>query len=351
MERRYQVFISSTYSDLMEERGELIQVILELGCIPAGMELFPATTEAAWELIKSVIDDSDYYCLVIGGRYGSLDASGISYTEKEYDYAISKGKPLIAFLHGDPGGIPTNKTDGNDEARQKLAALRSKVESQHHCKYWKTPADLGGIASRSLINLMRSHPGEGWVRGRYAATSELQVELANLRARVAELTSEVDRSKGDEKRAHATDLAGGEDVVDIQFSAQLEGEADKRDNFKVTVTWDRILKYVGPKLLNECTDEDFEEKLKLCCYHSFRSPEGKKVNWGSIVLPYVVFDKVKIQLRALGYMVSGSKRRAVSDTHVYWKLTEEGEHRLISVQAVKKSSGGDNGDSAATQGE
>ena len=70
-EKRYQVFISSTYVDLQEERREVLRAVLELDHMPAGMELFPATDDSAWDLIKGVIDSSDYYVVIIGGRYGS----------------------------------------------------------------------------------------------------------------------------------------------------------------------------------------------------------------------------------------------------------------------------------------
>jgi hypothetical protein len=91
MDKRYQVFISSTYADLKAERQDVIQTVIEANCIPAGMELFPAADEAQLAFIKRVIDDCDYYLLIIGGRYGSVDESGISYTEQEYDYAVSHG--------------------------------------------------------------------------------------------------------------------------------------------------------------------------------------------------------------------------------------------------------------------
>ena len=91
MEKRYQVFVSSTYADLKDERQKVIQTLMELDCIPSGMELFPAMDEEQWQFIKNIIDDCDYYLLIIGGRYGSLAEDGISYTEKEYDYAIEKG--------------------------------------------------------------------------------------------------------------------------------------------------------------------------------------------------------------------------------------------------------------------
>lgn len=77
MEKRYQIFISSTFRDLIDERQAVLKSILELDHMPAGMELFPATYDTAWDLIKDVIDASDYYVLIIGGRYGSLDGEGI----------------------------------------------------------------------------------------------------------------------------------------------------------------------------------------------------------------------------------------------------------------------------------
>ena len=106
MEKRYQVFLSSTFVDLKEERQAVLKAVLELDHMPAGMELFPAADESAWELIKDVIDASDYYVVIIGGRYGSLGEDGIGYTEREYDYAIGAKKPIIPLLHANPDNLP-----------------------------------------------------------------------------------------------------------------------------------------------------------------------------------------------------------------------------------------------------
>src|ERR1041385_5378657 len=105
MEKRYQVFVSSTYADLKDERRRVIQALMEMDCIPAGMELFPAADEERWNFIKKVIDDCDYYLLIIGGRYGSTTPDGISYTEKEFDYAVSIGLKVVALIHGEPDNI------------------------------------------------------------------------------------------------------------------------------------------------------------------------------------------------------------------------------------------------------
>ncbi|POY38908.1 hypothetical protein C3L50_11400 [Flavobacterium alvei] len=99
--KKYQIFISSTFTDLINERQAAVEAILKKGHIPAGMELFSANNKSQWEVIKKWIDDSDIYVLILGGRYGSIDNStGLSYTEMEYNYAIEKGKPFFALILG-----------------------------------------------------------------------------------------------------------------------------------------------------------------------------------------------------------------------------------------------------------
>ena len=108
LDKRYQVFVSSTFEDLQEERKEVMQALLELDCIPSGMELFPASNDDQWTLIKNVIDDCDYYLLIIGGRYGSENDEGISYTQMEFEYALRQGKPMISSVSYTHLTLPTN---------------------------------------------------------------------------------------------------------------------------------------------------------------------------------------------------------------------------------------------------
>ena len=135
MEKRYQVFVSSTFEDLIPERQEVMQALLELDCMPAGMELFPAADDDQWTLIKRVIDDCDYYIVIIGGRYGSVGQDNKSYTQMEYEYAVSCGKPVIAFIHKDPGKLPAEKTEKDPEAAQKLQEFIS-LAKKKMVKYW-----------------------------------------------------------------------------------------------------------------------------------------------------------------------------------------------------------------------
>lgn len=96
--KKYQIFISSTFLDLIEERQAAVEAIVKMGHIPAGMELFKAG-KSQWHTITKWIDESDVYVLILGGRYGSLnDVEGKSYTHLEYEYALSQGKPVFALV-------------------------------------------------------------------------------------------------------------------------------------------------------------------------------------------------------------------------------------------------------------
>lgn len=96
--KKLQVFVSSTYTDLIEERQAAVQAILDAGHIPAGMELFKAG-KSQMQTIQKWIDESDVYMLILGGRYGSIEEeSGLSYTELEYRYALSKNMPVFAIV-------------------------------------------------------------------------------------------------------------------------------------------------------------------------------------------------------------------------------------------------------------
>jgi hypothetical protein len=150
MERRYQVFVSSTYEDLHEERREVMQALLALNCIPTGMELFPAADDDSWTHIRRFIAECDYYIVIVGGRYGSRGPEGTSYTEMEYDHAVKSGLPTLAFLHKNPGMIVADKTEPTDEGKAALAAFRKKVENARHAKYWTSSGELAGTVTLGM---------------------------------------------------------------------------------------------------------------------------------------------------------------------------------------------------------
>ena len=45
MDKRYQVFVSSTYADLQQERQKVIQALMEMDCIPVTWSSFLLLTK------------------------------------------------------------------------------------------------------------------------------------------------------------------------------------------------------------------------------------------------------------------------------------------------------------------
>lgn len=162
MNKKYQVFVSSTYNDLREERLAVISGLLDISCIPVGMEQFPASPSSQWEYIKKMIDMSDYYILIVAGKYGSIDPEdNISYTEKEYNYAKSKNIPILAFLYEDIDNLPAKNTD-ND--RVQIDRFRKEVSTGRLIKYYSNVEELRSRITSAMYQVIDSTPRPGWIR-------------------------------------------------------------------------------------------------------------------------------------------------------------------------------------------
>ena len=181
--KKYQIFVSSTFVDLKDERQAVSRAILNLGHIPAGMELFPAADLDQMSFIRKVIDDCDYYILITGGRYGSVSDTGLSYTEMEYEYAVEKGKPVLAFLHRSSGDLLAKNVDSDKEKLEKLEEFKKKVLHGRLVEYWTSIENLESKALLSLTNAFNDQPQVGWRRDTGELNAEAQQMLNKMRER------------------------------------------------------------------------------------------------------------------------------------------------------------------------
>lgn len=162
MKKRYQIFISSTYNDLIEERQKVTEAILKLYHFPIGMEMFHADNEEQWSQIKKTIDMSDYYVLIVGRYCGTLiEEEGISYTEKEYNYAISKGIPVLSFIISDKA---KKESYGVETVRQQKALKKfiNKVKKLP-CEFWETADQLAYQVASTLSIKFQENNRNGWI--------------------------------------------------------------------------------------------------------------------------------------------------------------------------------------------
>lgn len=179
--KRFSVFISSTFEDLRDERQAVQDAIISAGDFPVQMENFPAADEDQLDFIYSLIDQCDYYVLIIGGRYGSIGPDGLSYTEKEYRYAKERKIPILVMLHGDQGNIPASKLEGTDLGRKKLEAFIESVSDGRLRARWTSTGELKHAVRDALDHAKATRPATGWVRTPVVASEDILRELNEVR--------------------------------------------------------------------------------------------------------------------------------------------------------------------------
>jgi polyhydroxyalkanoate synthesis regulator phasin len=334
MEKRYQVFVSSTYLDLVDERAEIMQALLELDCMPAGMELFPAANDEQWSWIKKVIKESDYYIVVIGGRYGSIsESTGLSYTEMEYRYAVEIGIPVIGFIHENPSAIPFGKTEKDNDSQLKLAEFKTFVQRKL-CKSYSNSADLGAKVSRSLTQLIKQYPTPGWVRANYLSEDTAK-EILALRKQIEDLQEKLRRA-GSEEPSGIDELAKGEDSFEIHFvfETKLPRTGKNKSSYwvkgeehpdKIITTWNEIFITIAPDLIVTQNHWYIQEKINSFLFTKIskrieKAFPGQRLDKVSIVSKD--YDLIIVQLRAL-------KLINCTDEGLDWILTPYGDSYIV----------------------
>jgi Domain of unknown function (DUF4062) len=167
--KKLQVFVSSTYSDLREERQAAVEAILTAGHIPAGMELFAAGDQSQMDVIKRWINESDVFLLILGGRYGSVEPkSKKSYIQLEYEYACEMGKALFAVvITEDAIEKKVKKLNRNaieQKYPQKLEDFRKTVLSKV-VRMWSDTTGIKLAILEKLPELSLRDDLVGWIRG------------------------------------------------------------------------------------------------------------------------------------------------------------------------------------------
>ena len=252
---KYQVFLSSTYTDLIEERRAVLDILLKADCIPAGMENFVAQDEEQFNVIKKVIDLCDYYVLIIGKRYGSINPNtGKSYTEMEYDYAISKKIPVLVFALDISSG---NDSDEDDIKKGKLAEFKKRAMTNRLASVWKQQSDLVGSVAVAIMTAKTEFKRPGWHRG---SDEEKDVLLNTIK----ELRSEIESMKSNNK--HAVNLENDfyEKLITLHYTEYrmmytLSGP--KPEERKIIVKLSDLFKFISLRLTAKHTLNEFVDAI------------------------------------------------------------------------------------------
>lgn len=310
--KKYQVFISSTYSDLIEERKKILDVLLMADCIPAGMEAFVAADVEQFEVIKKVIDLCDYYVLIIGKYYGTIHPkTGKSYTEMEYDYAIEQGIPVLVFAIDDNVELAPNKIETDEDKIEKLKDFRTRALTNRLASIWGSTEDLTGKLAISIMKAKTEIKRPGWQRA-------VDFDEASLRREIMELKSENEQLANDLKDAkeeissltEQNDLAFEDQEVKIKY--HYENQNGKRHGSKI-VNLSDIFEVISIEMLDVSV---YEPLIKDVIKNKFL-PDGCERDFDD----QQFVKKILNQYRALDLIYStwDEDRKAL-----YWGLTWKG---------------------------
>lgn len=327
MDKRYQVFVSSTYLDLIKERLRVMYTLLRMNCFPAGMELFPASDFDPRTIIKKVIEDSDYYVLLIGARFGTEAEKEQSFTQWEYEYAKGQGLPILTFLRRDPSFIPKGCPAEDEQLKKRQAEFRQTLKKEKWCKEWTTAEGLCEELAISFPRLMEVSPRVGWIRSGQLGNDEQQGEVERLGDRIREFESNSEVvPKG---------IEAGRELVKVGFDCVVryadpefglyEGHGTEYGTH--TLSLKDFFAQLAPELLVPRNESAMKRVLNRSIMDSLQQrsgllEEGKEVT--AVSIKDNDFNRLKVRLRNLGW-IGLDKSTSAGNGQALWKLTRKGE--------------------------
>ncbi|MBR1205870.1 MULTISPECIES: DUF4062 domain-containing protein [unclassified Bradyrhizobium] len=304
MDRIFQVFVSSTFNDLEEERRLVSKSLAKAGYVVAGMELFSAADEDQLEYIKRVIDRSDYYVVITAGRYGSLADDGVSFTEKEFEYAKSKGIPVLALLHKNPGSLPFEKSEQTEIGRSNLERFNGKLKKDRMADFWSNKDELSAKAVIAVGNESNLRPGLGWVRGDNAIDPKVLQEAEKLRIENAELKATIANYRGSLAVEFDPTISGPDADIALLFNENVafRDKSATKYEYHVTISFKDLFVVLYDDIVREEPEVNFDHIIARA-YR--RNPDGldKADHRGASYTTYCSRHSVltvRRQLEALG---------------------------------------------------
>lgn len=326
-DKKYQVFISSTYSDLIEERRKILDILLMADCIPAGMEAFVATDVEQFEVIKKVIDLCDYYVLIIGKRYGSVNAlTGLSYTEMEYEYAKQKQIPVLVFAIDESVDLFDDKVEKDIDKIEALKRFRQKAMTNRLASVWKTPDELTSALAIAIMRAKSEIERPGWQRAADYDEATLLRDIMGLQKEKDQLEKELASVKQELQAITETSGVAFEGCsISIAYRKKYGGYAptygtitqELPDLFKIIAT-----QMLDVSLTESAIDGVLREKLftEDSYAYSFRDPQFVK--------------QILNQLKAANLLYSSWSDEK---SRLYWGLTKKGESVRNEMILIKES--------------
>ncbi len=269
--------------------------------------------------------------VIIAHRYGSV-VEEISYTEKEYDYAVSQGVPVLGFIIDSSVAWPPNRMEEEANKKEVLTRFKDKAKRKP-VGFWTSAEDLHGKCSIALIKAITAQPRTGWARASEVAGPEIVKELsrlssenAALRSKIEEITNQQQRDIED--RRNKTFKTLGVNKVAVGF---FKKSGSKYEDFR-DVSLLRIFTLIAPEMMAEASTEHLAQFLAVLLYE--QSPGQLRRTWP---IPQNNLNSWLFDLASLSLVEPSTRKHSVNDTKSYWTLAEEGKEMFAMIRRASLS--------------
>lgn len=149
---RKQVFISSTYKDLIPHRNDIWEMLESYNLDISGMEKFGARPEKPLATCLKEVEGSNLFIGIVGMRYGSIDkATGKSFSQLEYEKAKELNIDILIYLIDEKNAnIVPDLIDF--ENHSKLKTFKSSLRKNHTIDTYVEAIDLVKKIKNKLDN-------------------------------------------------------------------------------------------------------------------------------------------------------------------------------------------------------
>lgn len=146
---KFRIFISSVQREFAKERRELAKYIRGDALFGKFFDVFlfeetPAASISARNVYLREASECDVYLGLVGAKYGTEDANGVSPTEREYDAASKASRHVLVFVKG--GDVIVREP--------KESAFLRRIESERVRRSFQTVLDLRDTLAVSLVRFL-----------------------------------------------------------------------------------------------------------------------------------------------------------------------------------------------------
>ena len=319
-DKKHLVYICSTYADLKEERRKVLDVLMMADCIPIGIQSFFVTENEQFDVIKKIIDICDYFILIIGNRYGSINKNtGLSYTEMEYHYARKNDIPVLVFCIDDHVLIPENEKESEPQKRRKLSDFKQEVMNNNNTFLWTSSDDLMGKIAIEIMKAKTETVRPGWQYTAPFDEAMLRREIMESQAKIEILEKQLDEAN--EKLAIYTepdDIEFDESEYVFKYHYFIQtGVHTERYNGEKKIMLTELFNLIAEELLTvSLSEQAIESFLKK-----------KIIGTGNtyIIEDAYLVKRILNQLQAFNLIRSHLNKESLSE---YWGLTPKGRIKI-----------------------